>query len=154
MKVILQHTVQKLGSVGDVIEAAPGYFRNYLQPRGLAVIATEGTLKKREEDLAILRKKAELAHQADLELSEKINAIGSLTITAKSGEDGKLYGKVTGKEIALAIKDTLGIEIDKRIIKTFEDINYLGTYKCAVKIGHGIQSEFKVEVSDPDQVTP
>ena len=57
MKVILQENVLKLGKAGDVVEAAPGYFRNFLQPRGLAVLATVGTLKKREEDLEALRKK-------------------------------------------------------------------------------------------------
>jgi large subunit ribosomal protein L9 len=64
MKVILQKNVQSLGKAGDVVEASPGYFRNYLQPRSLAVLATDGALKKREEDLEQLRKKAQDQHSA------------------------------------------------------------------------------------------
>src|SRR5262245_8841152 len=90
MKVILQKDVQKLGKAGDVVETAPGYFRNFLEPRRLAVLATEGTLKKREEDLEALRKKAEKVHQAAVELAEKINAVGELRMFAKCGEGGKL----------------------------------------------------------------
>jgi ribosomal protein L9 len=59
MKVILQHTVLKLGKAGDIVEASAGYYRNFLQPRKLAVLATDGTLKKREEDLAVIQKKAQ-----------------------------------------------------------------------------------------------
>jgi large subunit ribosomal protein L9 len=147
MKVILQKNVQKLGNVGDVVEAAPGFFRNFLQPRSLAVLATPGTLKKREEDLAILRKKAELTHQANLELAEKIKGLGQIRIAAKSGDEGKLYGKVTSKEIAAELTELLGgIEIDRRIIKTFEDINTLGTFQGIVKISHAVQAEISVEV--------
>src|SRR5215831_7532317 len=86
MKVILQQNVQKLGKAGDVVEAAPGFFRNFLQPRKLAVLATDGTLKKREEDLEALKKKAEQAHQAAVELGEKITALGTIRLEAKAGE--------------------------------------------------------------------
>jgi large subunit ribosomal protein L9 len=149
MKIILQRNVQKLGNEGDVVEVAPGYFRNYLQPRQLAVVATPGTLKKREEDLAILKKKADLAHQTNLELSEKIKQLGTIKIGAKSGEEGKLYGKVTSKEIASALSNLLGgQEIDRRIIKTVEDINSVGVYNVILKISQGVQVEISIEVFD------
>src|SRR5271170_7785348 len=99
MKVILRENVVKLGKAGDVVEAAPGYFRNFLEPRKLAVQATPGALKKREEEVEILRKKAEKLHEVDLALVEKIKALGGVKISAKAGEEGKLYGKVTNKEI-------------------------------------------------------
>ena len=85
MKVILQQNVQKLGKAGDVVEAAPGFFRNFLQPRNLAVVASTGTLKKREEDLESFKKKAAKAHQEAVELGEKITAIATLKIAAKAG---------------------------------------------------------------------
>lgn len=148
MKVILQQSVQKLGKAGDIVEAAPGYFRNFLQPRNLAVVATGGTLKKREEDLDTLRKKAEAIHQTAVELSEKINNLGVIKISAKSGEGGKLYGKITNKEIALELNKEVGQEVDKRLIKSVEEINALGSYKVQIKIAPDVQSEITVEVYD------
>jgi large subunit ribosomal protein L9 len=147
MKVILQHNVQKLGNAGDVVEAAPGYFRNFLQPRGLAVPATNGTLKKREEDLDALKKKAELAHQANVDLCERINALGTIKLTAKAGEGGKLYGKITNKEIAQIINKELETNIDKRLVKPVDEIGALGSYKVHVKLAPDVQSEITVEVA-------
>src|SRR5947207_162817 len=121
MKVILQKNIQALGKAGDVVEVAAGHFRNYLQPRGLAIVASEGALKKREEDLAVVRQKAEALHQAAVELAEKVTALGTLQLTAKAGEGGRLYGKITNKEIAHAITEKVGAEIDKRGIKLAED---------------------------------
>lgn len=147
MKVILQQNVQKLGKAGDIVEAAPGFYRNFLQPRKLAVLATEGSLKKREEDLEALRKKAEQAHQAAVELGEKITALGSIKIEAKAGEGGKLYGKVTNKEIAQELKKLLEIDVDKRLIKTVDEISALGSFRVLVKITPEVHSELTVEVA-------
>ncbi len=146
MKVILQQNVLKLGKAGDIVESAPGYFRNYLQPRGLAVIATTGTLKKREEDLDALKKKADAAHQETVELSEKINALGAIKLFAKAGEGGKLYGKITNKEIAQAVSKEVGTEIDKRVLKSSDDITAIGSYKVVFKLAPDVQSEITVEV--------
>lgn len=145
MKVILQKNIQALGKIGDVVEAAPGYYRNYLQPRGLAVLASGGAMKKREEDLETLRKRAEQEHQAAVDLSEKITGVGSVKLTSKAGEGGRLYGKVTTKEIAQAISSAVGQEIDKRSVKT-DDIGSLGTYKATVKLATDVQAEINVEV--------
>jgi large subunit ribosomal protein L9 len=145
MKVILQQTVQKLGKAGDIVEASPGFYRNFLQPRKLAVLATDGALKKREEDKEALRRKAEKAHQESVELADRITALQTIRIMARSGEGGKLYGKITNKEIAAAIQKELGQEIDKRLIKT-DDISALGTYKASIKLATDVQSNFNVEV--------
>lgn len=146
MKVILQQNVQKLGRIGDVVETSPGYFRNFLEPRGLAQIATAGSLKKREEDLEALRKKADAIHQETVQLGEKITALGSLKLTAKAGEGGKLYGKVTNKEIAQALQKELGTEIDKRLIKSTEDIVALGSYQVQIKLAGDVHADITVEV--------
>lgn len=150
MKVVLQKNVDKFGKAGDVLEAAPGYFRNFLQPRGLAVMATGGALKKREEDLAALRKKAEEAHQAAVELAEKVSNLGAIKVQAKAGDGGRLYGKVTNKEIALELNKLLGQEIDKRLVKPSEEITSLGTFKVTVKLANEVQSEIMVEVIPQD----
>ncbi len=146
MKVILQHSVQKLGKAGDIVEAKPGYFRNFLQPRGLAVVAGTGTLKKREEDLEALKRKAEKVHQEAVDMAEKITNVGTIKISARVGDGGKLYGKVTHKEIAALIEKEVGSPIDKRLIKTNEEITALGTYKVFVKTASDVQAELDLEV--------
>lgn len=146
MKVILQQNVLKLGKAGDIVESSPGYFRNFLQPRKLAVLATDGTLKKREEDLDSLKKKAATAHQQSLDLAEKINAVQTIVLTVKAGEGGKLYGKITNKEIAQALEKLIGSEVDKRIVRPVEEIGALGTYKVLVKVAPEVQAEITVDV--------
>lgn len=146
MKVILQQSVPKLGKAGDIVEASNGYFRNFLQPRSLAVLATPGAMKKREEDAEVLRKKAEKAQQEALDLCKKISDHGLVRVGAKAGEGGKLYGKVTNKEVAAAIHKAVGIEVDKRLIKMSDDIGSLGTYKAVVKLTSEASAEINVEV--------
>jgi len=149
MKVILQKNVDKLGKAGDVVDSAPGFFRNFLQPRGLAVLATPGTLKKREEDLESLRQKAEKAHQESVDLAERINALGVVKVSAKAGEGGKLYGKVTNKEIAQELKKELGVDVDKRLVKPLDEIGALGSYRVHVKLAADVSAELTVEVVAP-----
>lgn len=151
MKVILQKNVQKLGKIGDVVESKPGYYRNFLQPRGLACLATDGAMKKREEELEALKAKAERLHQEAIALSEKINAVESVKIHQRAGDGGKLYGKVTHKDIADAIAKAVGFEVDKKGIKTLEEITALGTYRVIIKVATDVQSELNVVVYDETQ---
>jgi len=146
MKIILQQNVLKLGKAGDIVEASDGYFRNFLQPRKLAVVATTGTLKKREEDLETLKKKAAAAHQVTVELAEKISALDTINMTVKAGEGGKLYGKITNKEIAQELSKIVGVEIDKRIVRPVEEIGALGVYRVIVKLAPEVQAEITVDV--------
>lgn len=154
MKVILQKNVQKLGKVGDLVESKPGYYRNFLQPRGLAVLATNGSMKKRDEELEANRAKAEKQHQEAVALSEKINAVGSVKIHQRAGDGGKLYGKVTNKDIAEAIGKAVGVDVDKKGIKTLEEITALGTYKVYLKVATDVQSELNIIVYDETQGEP
>lgn len=146
MKVILQDNVQKLGKAGEIVEIKRGYFRNYLQPRGLAMLATKGTLKKREEDLEAYRRKAEKAHNEAVAFAEKISSLPPLVMHVKAGETGKLYGKVTNKEVTLMLEKHLGQDVDKRLVKILGDINAVGSYKVQVKLTPEVQSEVKLEV--------
>ncbi len=146
MKVILHHSVEKLGQAGDIVEAAPGYFRNFLEPRNLAVAATKGTLKKREEDLAGVKKKAQQMHAAAVEKAEKITALVAIHHVAKVGESGKLFGKITNKEIADLIEKEVGFAIDKRLVKTENEIHALGVYKVTVKLANEVSTELQLEV--------
>lgn len=146
MKVILQDNVQKLGNAGDVVDISRGYFRNFLEPRGLAVLATKGTLKKREEDLEALKRKADKAIQAARDVADKIAALPALRIETKAGESGKLYGKVTNKEVAAVIEELTGTRLDKRSIKILEPVNTLGSYKVQVKLMAEVQCECTIAV--------
>jgi large subunit ribosomal protein L9 len=146
MKVILQHNVVKLGKVGDVVDISDGYYRNFLQPRKLAVVATTGSLKKREEEMETIRRKVDAAHKETLAFAEKITALEKISIFARDGEGGKLYGKVTTKEIAEVLKKHLDAEVDKRLIKINEDITALGTYKVVVKLTADVHANIAVEV--------
>ncbi len=154
MKVILQKNVQKLGKIGDVVESKPGYFRNFLQPRGLAVLATDGALKKREEELEALKAKAEKQHQEAVALGEKISAVGYIKISQKAGDGGKLYGKVTNKDIAEALSKAVGLEVDKKGVRTLEEVTAVGTYKVYIKVASDVQAEVNVLVYDETQGEP
>ena len=147
MKIVLQNNVDKLGQAGDVVDAAPGYFRNYLQPRGLAVKATAGTLKKREEDLEILRKKAQTAHEAAVSLGEKIDGLAPIRVIVKAGDSGKLYGKVTTRDIAEELKKRLEVEIDKRTIKPIMDVSVIGAYEVKVRVSAEVEGKFVLEAA-------
>jgi len=146
MKVILQQNIQKLGKAGDIVEAKSGYFRNFLEPKKLAVLATKGTLKKREEDMETFRKRAELVYQDLMALKERIDALNTIRLYARVGEGGKLYGKITNKEIAAALEKQLDTTIDKRLLKTAQDINAIGSYKADVKLAPDVKAQITVEI--------
>ncbi len=146
MKVILQETVQKLGKAGDVVEAKRGFFRNYLEPRRLAVLATKGTMKKREEDMEALRRKAQKAHDAAVKVAESITNLPILKLSAKAGEGGKLYGKITTKEVAELIEKEIGSPVNKKDLKISGDINTVGTYSILVKLTSDVQAKCQLDV--------
>jgi large subunit ribosomal protein L9 len=134
MKVILKKDVQALGESGDIVNVADGYARNYLLPSNLAEIATEGALKNREQNLARIKAKAEKLHQEALETAEKIKAVGQVEVTAKAGENGKLFGAITTRRLAELVQEKSGIEVDRRNISLNNPINHLGEYKMNIKL--------------------
>lgn len=144
MKIILRDDQEKLGKGGEVVEVAPGYARNFLLPRGLALKATTKNMKLLEQE-----KRIEIAHkikekQEIKELSGKLSEI-SCTIAVQTGEDEKLYGSVTSLDIAEAMARE-GFEIDKRKIILEEPIKSLGVYHIPVKLHLDVTAEVKVWV--------
>ncbi|MGI6148113.1 MAG: 50S ribosomal protein L9 [Firmicutes bacterium] len=145
MKVILQKDVKNLGKKGDVLEVAEGYGRNFLLPRGLAVEANAGNLRQIEQ-----QKKAEAAKntrelkQAQA-VAEKLSGKG-LTIRARVGGAGKLFGSITSQELADQLKEQLAVDIDKRKIDLKEPIKSLGSYSVTARIHPEVHVTFKVEV--------
>ncbi len=144
---ILLADVEGLGENGTAIEVSPGYLRNYLQPRGLAQPATPGALEEaiRRKEAAEKAEREALARAAE---SASLLSKTVLTIHHRAGEDGKLYGSVTTKEIAEAIRDARGIKVDKRKIRLDVPIHQVGTYMIDVEIAGGATASVKTIVAE------
>jgi large subunit ribosomal protein L9 len=144
MEVILQQSVEKLGSPGDVVKVSNGYARNYLLPRGIAVIATEGNKKQIEAQ----RQRLEAAEDARREQAQgqagTLEQV-SLTFSARVGEEGKLFGSVTAGDIVQQL-EALGHKIEKRQIELHEPIKALGVYRVPVRLHADVKPEIKVWV--------
>lgn len=147
MKLILKKDVQSLGESGDIVEVKDGFARNFLLPKDLAELATEGALQNREKNLARIKAKAEKLHNEALSQSETIKSIGTLEIKAKAGESGKLYGAITTRKLAEELQESTGIEVDRRNISLNNPINALGEYKMLIKLTSKVSLDLPVVVS-------
>ena len=144
MKVILKADVERLGKVGEVVTVAPGYARNYLMPRRMALEATERNLAGIEiEKKRYAKLQAKAAAEARV-LAERLAGL-SLTIRQSAGESDRLFGTVTTMDIAAALEKE-GIAIDKRQITVDEPIKTLGIYTVPVKLAHEVTAALKVWV--------
>ena len=144
MKVILTKDVAKLGKSGEMKQVADGYATNFLIPQGLAVSAAGGAYRAWQHDVASREEKRKKERE---EAEIAATRIGSTTLTmgVKVGEGGKLYGSITGKEIAEALARR-GIEVDRHKIELEEPLKSLGTYKVAIKVFSGMTPEVTVVV--------
>ena len=147
MKVVLLQDVKSLGKKGELVNAATGYARNFLLAKGLAVEAdakamNELKTKKAAEDF---HRAEELKAAQDLaaQLSDK-----TIRIKAKAGSAGRLFGSVTTKEIAAAINEQFGCDIDKKKVSIDADIKTFGTYNVLVKLPQGVSAKLYVSVSE------
>jgi len=148
MKVILQENLENLGHIGDIVKVAPGYARNYLIPKGFALLANEKNTKAMEHAKRQLEyKKNKMLEQAKA-LVAKIEAI-TLNLVHQAGEEGKLFGSVTNMELAEQLK-AQGLEIDRKKIVLVEPIKQLGDYSVTVKIHPEVTANLKVVVSKPE----
>ena len=145
MKVILLKDVKSLGKKGDVINAKDGYARNFLFPKGLAKKGTDGNLKVVEEQKrAKDRRKQEEIDEAK-KLAERISKV-TVKMKSKAGKNGKLFGSITTKDIAIALDVQHKIRIDKRKLGLKDSIKTLGSTFVDVKVYSKISTKFKVEV--------
>jgi large subunit ribosomal protein L9 len=144
MKVLLTQDVYNLGHAGDVKSVADGYGRNYLLPRGMAVLATPGAVKRAETiKTAAVRRRAQ--EQSDMQaVAQVINGV-TVNFTVRTGEKGKLYGSITPAMITDAVKKKSGVEIQRRQMD-FEPIRALGTYKVHVRLTVDLVPEITVIV--------
>jgi large subunit ribosomal protein L9 len=144
---ILLADVEGLGENGTAVDVSAGYLRNYLQPRGLAQPATPGALEEaiRRKEQAEKAEREALARAAE---SAQLLSRTVLTIHHRAGEDGKLYGSVTTKEIAEAIRDARGLKVDRRKIRLDVPIHQVGTYMIDVEVAGGATASVKTIVAE------
>lgn len=145
MEVILREDIEKLGTRGQVVKVAPGYARNFLLPKRLAVAATDANRKIVEQERqAHLRKEAKLKDEAE-DLSKLLNGV-SVTITQKAGENDQLFGSVTAKDVADALA-AKNFTIDRRKVQLDEPIKQLGEFKVPVRLHRDVTAEVTVVVA-------
>ena len=147
MKVVLLADVKGSGKKGELVNVSDGYARNFLFPKKLAKEANAQALNelKNAEESKAFKIKPEAAQAS----ADKING-KSVSILAKAGQGGKLFGSVTAKEIAEAIKKQYGVDVDKRKIDTKGDMKAFGTYECEVKLYSGITATVKAVVTEKE----
>lgn len=146
MKVILTEDVEGKGGIGDVLDVAQGYAVNFLFPRKLAVKATKGELKQLDDRRVKLEKLEEERRAGAEELKERLEA-ETVTIEARVGEEGKLYGSVTAVQVAEAVSIQLEISIDKRAVELAEPIKAAGEHKVPVRVYPEVVAELTVAVT-------
>lgn len=145
MQIILQEDVEKLGHRGDVVTVKPGYARNFLLPKKLAVAATPGNMKALERIRGALAKKTATELEAAKKQAELLNLV-SLKFTRKTGENDQMFGSVTTGDIADGLKGQ-GFDVDKRQVQLAEPIKTLGEFPVTVKVFRDVTAEIKVNVA-------
>ncbi len=144
MKVILMQDVVNLGEVGDIVDVAGGYGRNYLVPQGLAVAATVKNKRQLEHQQRLREHQIAKARQAAAGLAEQLQGI-TCSFTRRSAEEGRLFGSVTSMDIAEQLKAS-GIELDRRRIQLDQPIRSLGEHTVPVRLPGDLSAEVKVTV--------
>ncbi|MGI6584964.1 MAG: 50S ribosomal protein L9 [Gracilibacteraceae bacterium] len=147
MKVVLLQDVKGLGKKEQLVNVSDGYARNYLFPRKLAAEATPGKIKELEQKKKSEIRKKDKEKQAARELADKLNK-SEISFKVKAGENGKLFGSITSKDVADAVKAQLKIEIDKKKVVLHDVIKALGTYPVEIKVYPEISAEINVKVVD------
>ncbi len=147
MKVVLLQDVRAQGKKGEIITVSDGYARNFLFPKKLAVEADAQALNDAKNKADAQKFKIETDRAAAKELAEKLGDI-TVTIHTAHGEDGRLYGSVTSKDIALALKEQFGIDIDKRKLNLPEMIKAYGTYSVDAKLYPEVSAKLTVKVTE------
>lgn len=145
MKVILADDVDKLGRKGDIVSVADGYARNFLVPKGLALVATKGSLRQAEQ---MRRAREEREQRAKEEAAAKVAKLGAspVYISARAGEEGRLFGSVTKSDVARAIEDQLEEVVDRHKVLLDDAIRALGRYEVEVRLHEQVTALVAVEV--------
>ena len=146
MKVILKQNVPSLGKAGDLVKANDGYARNFLIPKGLAAEADEKNIKVFEHEKRNILRKAEKEHKSAQELADVLSKV-TITMARKVGDQDKLFGSVSVKDIETALKEK-GYDINRKMIvhEHGEHIKSLGEFKIKIKLTHDVETEINLKV--------
>ncbi|MDG2306789.1 MAG: 50S ribosomal protein L9 [Candidatus Binatia bacterium] len=144
MEVILREDVEHLGAMGDVIKVKPGYGRNYLLPRGIAVVANRKNVTEIDHQKLLVEAKRETERKSALGIADKVEGL-VLEVTARAGDEDKLYGSVTNIDIEKLLS-AKGLSVDRRRIDLADPIKRLGTYRITVGIAHDVKATITLKV--------
>ncbi len=147
VQVVLNESVNKLGKIGDLVEVSPGYARNYLLPKGLAMVATPGLLRQVEQRRAKERERILAEKQEAESRKTALQTIGRFIIKKQQGEGESIFGTVTTQEVAEAIQNATGQEVDRKGITLPHDINKIGFYKVEVKLHPEVTATVEIQVA-------
>lgn len=148
VNIILQENVDGLGVIGDQVTVKPGYARNYLVPKGLAMVANERNVKELEHQKRQLTRKLEKATKDAEAIKARVEKV-VCEFTQRASEEGKLFGSVTSMDLETKLQDA-GLEIDRKKIQLVEPIKSLGEHVVNVKLDAGVVAELKVVVAAED----
>ncbi|MDJ0763529.1 MAG: 50S ribosomal protein L9 [Myxococcota bacterium] len=144
MKLILKEDVPHLGKPGAIVNVKPGYGRNYLIPQGLAAIATSRNIKMMEHQLKVIERQIDAAKAASEEIQARLAEM-SVTVSKPAGENERLFGSVTTRDIQAALEEE-GVTVDRRRVIIPEPIKALGVYTVQIKLHGGTTADLKVWV--------
>jgi large subunit ribosomal protein L9 len=149
VQLILRDDVPNLGRIGDVVRVKPGYARNYLLPRGLAVEANPKNLRVLEHQKRVIAAKADREHKSAEASAKRLEGL-QLTVRARAGEEGRLFGSVTNMDLERLLADR-GFTVERRRILLDEPIKQLGTYPITVQVGRAVRATVQLTVEpEPD----
>jgi large subunit ribosomal protein L9 len=143
VKVILQQDVPNLGQTGDVKQVTPGYFRNFLLPRGLAIEASKGQMNALQATKKVSSTQGARAKERSAALSRRIQDV-TVTMPVRVGEQGRIHGSVTNKDIAEALAAQASISVDRHKIELRDPLKSIGVHSVPIKLDHGVEAHLRV----------
>jgi large subunit ribosomal protein L9 len=147
VQVVLKETLEHLGTIGDVVRVRRGYARNYLLPRGLAVVASRGNVRQIEHEKAVQARRVAKLREAQESIVTELSKV-TIMVAKEAGEDGRLFGSVTSADVLEGLK-TKGVEVEvdkKKLIMPAQAIKEVGSYEVGVKLPYGLTATIKLEV--------
>jgi large subunit ribosomal protein L9 len=147
VEVVLKENLEHLGSIGDVVKVRRGYARNFLLPRGLAVVASRGNVKQVEHEKAVQAQRIAKLRAEQEDVVEQLSKV-IVMVAKEAGEDGKLFGSVTSSEVLEGL-EARGVELEldkKKLVMPEKTIKEVGSYEIGVKLPYGLTATIKLEV--------
>ena len=147
MEVILSKAVESVGFQGDLLNVAEGYARNYLFPRNLAIPASAGAKKNLLAQQEQQKQQAQKRYEADVAVAAKLKAVSPLVVEASVGDDGKLFGTITPKEVARLLEEKSGVSLDRKNLTIGRALNRIGSYDVDYRLSTLVKVALVIEIA-------